>query len=46
MQVKVLEWANYPELKTLDDYFDLIESYLAANPVDVGLVAFEPAALF
>ncbi|WP_024861934.1 sugar ABC transporter substrate-binding protein [Ruminococcus flavefaciens] len=34
IQVKVLEWANYPELKTLDDYFDLIEDYIAANPVD------------
>ncbi len=34
IQVKVLEWANYPELRTLDDYFGLIEDYLAANPVD------------
>ena len=34
IQVKVLEWANYPELKTLDDYFKLIEDYIAANPVD------------
>ena len=34
IQVRVLEWANYPELKTLDDYFDLIEAYLAANPTD------------
>lgn len=34
IQVKVLEWANYPELKTLDDYFDLIEAYMEANPVD------------
>jgi len=34
IQVKVLEWANYPELKTLDDYFGLIEDYIEANPVD------------
>ena len=34
IQVKVLEWANYPELRTLDDYFGLIEDYIAANPVD------------
>lgn len=34
LQVKVLEWANYPKLKTLDDYFDLIEDYIEANPVD------------
>ena len=34
IQVKVLEWANYPELRTLDDFFDLIESYLEANPTD------------
>ena len=34
VQVKVLEWANYPELKTLDDFFDLIESYLEENPTN------------
>ena len=34
IQVRVLEWANYPKLKTLDDYFGLIEDYIAANPVD------------
>lgn len=34
LQVKVLEWGGYPELKTLDDYFGLIESYLEANPTD------------
>lgn len=34
IQAKVLEWANYPKLKTLDDYFDLIERYLKANPTD------------
>ena len=34
VQIRVLEWANYPKLKTLDDYFNLIEAYMAANPVD------------
>lgn len=34
VQTKVLEWANYPKLKTPDDYFDLIERYLAENPVN------------
>ncbi|MCQ2534204.1 MAG: sugar ABC transporter substrate-binding protein [Clostridia bacterium] len=32
IQVRVLEWAGYPEIKTLDQYFDLIESYVDANP--------------
>lgn len=32
IQARVLKWANYPELKTLDDYFKLIEDYNAANP--------------
>ncbi|MCQ2982427.1 MAG: hypothetical protein MJ178_06710 [Treponemataceae bacterium] len=32
IQVRVLEWAGYPVIKTMDQYFDLIERYLAANP--------------
>ena len=32
IQVRVLEWANYPEIRTMDEYFDLIEDYNAANP--------------
>ncbi len=32
VQTKVLKWANYPEIKTIDQYFDLLESYLEANP--------------
>lgn len=32
IQVRVLEWAGYPKLETLDEYFDLIERYQAANP--------------
>ncbi len=34
MQVKVLKWAGYPEIKTLDQYFDVLERYLEANPTD------------
>ena len=32
IQTRVLKWAGYPEIKTLDQYFDLIEDYLEANP--------------
>ena len=32
IQARVLEWAGYPKLETLDEYFDLIERYQAANP--------------
>lgn len=32
IQARVLEWAGYPEIKTLDEYFDLLESYADANP--------------
>lgn len=32
IQTRVLKWAGYPEIKTLDQYFDLIESYNEANP--------------
>ncbi|MDR2044526.1 MAG: extracellular solute-binding protein [Clostridium sp.] len=32
IQTRVLKWAGYPEVKTLDQYFDLIESYQEANP--------------
>jgi len=32
IQKKVLIWANFPEIKTLDAYFDLIEDYLKAHP--------------
>lgn len=32
IQARVLEWAGYPEIKTLDQYFDLLESYADANP--------------
>lgn len=32
IQTRVLEWANYPKIKTMDDYFNLIEEYNKANP--------------
>ena len=34
LQKKVLAWAGYPVIKTLDEYFDLIEKYVAANPTN------------
>ena len=34
VQKKVLAWDNYPMIKTMDQYFDLIERYMAANPTD------------
>ena len=33
VQARVLEWAGYPEIKTLDQYFSLLDSYYDANPV-------------
>ncbi len=32
IQVRVLEWAGYPDIQTMDDYFKVIEDYIAANP--------------
>ena len=32
IQTRVLKWANYPKITTMDEYFDLIEKYNAANP--------------
>ncbi|MBO5070311.1 MAG: sugar ABC transporter substrate-binding protein [Roseburia sp.] len=32
IQARVLEWAGYPEIHTLDQYFDVLEAYAAANP--------------
>lgn len=34
IQKQVLAWAGYPEIKTLNEYFDLIERFLAENPTD------------
>ena len=32
IQVRVLEWAGYPQIQTMDEYFDLLERYMEANP--------------
>ncbi len=32
IQARVLEWAGYPEIKTLDQYFDVLDRYAKANP--------------
>lgn len=32
IQTRVLKWADYPEIKTLDEYFKLLEDYNEANP--------------
>jgi putative aldouronate transport system substrate-binding protein len=32
IQIRVLEWAGYPEIETLDEYFDVINRYVEANP--------------
>lgn len=32
IQTRVLKWAGYPKVETLDEYFDLIEAYNEANP--------------
>ena len=32
IQKQVLAWAGYPQIKTLNEYFDLLERFLAANP--------------
>ena len=36
IQKRVLEWAGFPEVKTLDEYFALITSYLQENPQSDG----------
>lgn len=32
IQVRVLEWAGYPQIKTLDQYFDVLTRFAEANP--------------
>ena len=34
IQKQVLAWAGYPQVKTMDEYFDVIEKFLDANPTD------------
>lgn len=33
IQTRVLKWAGYPDIRTVEEYFDLIERYMDANPV-------------
>lgn len=33
IQTRVLKWAGYPDICTLDEYFALLEAYVAENPV-------------
>ncbi|MBQ8639923.1 MAG: extracellular solute-binding protein [Lachnospiraceae bacterium] len=32
IQTRVLKWAGYPDIVTLEDYFNVIEEYIEANP--------------
>ena len=34
IQKQVLAWAGYPQIKTLDEYFDVLENFIDANPTD------------
>ncbi len=45
IQKQVLAWDNYPQIKTLDQYFDLIERFLAANPTNKDGVAYTGFAI-
>ena len=45
VQKQVLEWAGYPQIKTLDEYFDLIEKFMAANPTNENGAAYEGFAI-
>ncbi|MBO4926921.1 MAG: sugar ABC transporter substrate-binding protein [Clostridiales bacterium] len=35
IQVRVLEWAGYPKIETLDEYFDLLERYYAEHSENI-----------
>ncbi|MBQ2957114.1 MAG: sugar ABC transporter substrate-binding protein [Clostridia bacterium] len=45
IQKQVLAWAGYPQIKTLNEYFDLIEKYIAANPTNANGAAYEGFAI-
>ena len=34
IQKQVLEWAGYPTIKTIDEYFKVLEDFITANPTD------------
>lgn len=45
IQKQVLEWGGYPQIKTLNEYFDLIERFIAENPTDENGAAYEGFAI-
>ena len=45
IQKQVLAWAGYPQIKTLDEYFKLIEDFIAANPTDENGAKYEGFAI-
>ena len=45
IQKQVLAWDNYPQIKTLDEYFKLIEDFIAANPTDENGAKYEGFAI-
>ena len=45
IQKQVLEWAGYPQIKTLNEYFDVIEKFIAANPTNENGAAYEGFAI-
>lgn len=45
IQKQVLAWAGYPQIKTLNEYFDLIERFIEANPTDENGAAYEGFAI-
>lgn len=42
IQTRVLKWAGYPEIKTMDEYFKVLEDYAAANPTHTDGTAVIP----
>ncbi|MBR2718346.1 MAG: sugar ABC transporter substrate-binding protein [Clostridia bacterium] len=45
LQKQVLAWAGYPQVKTLNEYFDLIEKFIAENPTDANGAKYEGFAI-
>ena len=45
IQKQVLAWAGYPQIKTLNEYFDLIERFVAANPTNADGVPYTGFAI-
>ncbi len=45
IQKQVLEWAGYPQIKSLNEYFDVIERFIAANPTNENGAAYEGFAI-